>query len=145
MNDFFIFLSSEDGKKLNPSNSASDFTVTLPNAIELENSENIRWSVALSDISISGIQSLPHTVNVMCDIIISSIIRDNYRPILRSFPSRTLTSASLFLPYYIPLNCSRIERVRIYLEDTDLSPIELSSTWDITQLSCSLHFQKSRH
>ena len=139
-----MFLSSVDGRELNPSNTAVDFTVSLPSRVKLWNLEGSRWKVALSDVSISGIHSLSSSVNVMCDIVSSSLIRNSYQPILRSFPAQTLASASLFLPYYMPLNTSSIERIRIYLLDDKLQPLLLPPGESEVVLSCSLHFLRNK-
>ena len=145
MDNFYIFLSSSDSKQINSTNKPHDFTVVLPQSISFNREEGTEWTVALADIAITNQGDLTKTILVFCDIVSPSLIRGSYNPVLRSFPSQTLKSTSLFLPYYLPVNSSLIERIRIYLVDDKLKPITFDESKGDIELTCSLHFQMYRH
>lgn len=153
MTDFFIFLSSLDSVDKFKTNNPFDFTVELPKPITIHNQERYYWSVSMSDISIH----LDHAessynspfVHVMCDIVSVSIIRNAYKPLLRSFSTRVegrtnrtfLTATnSLYIPQYFPIINNHFNRIRIYLTDHNLKNINyiIPNTGELT---CSLHFQ----
>lgn len=116
MTDFFIFLSSLDNDDKFKFNNPFDFTVELPKPIILHNHERYYWSVAMTDISLhlNQVESPFNSpfVHVMCDLVIDSIIRNVYKPVLRSFSTREegvynrsslSVSNSLFIPQYFPI------------------------------------------
>jgi len=153
MSEFFIFLSSNDSVNKFTTNNPFDFTVELPRPIELHSHERYYWTVALSDIYFHLEQTespfISPFVHVMCDIVSPSIIRNGYKPVLRSFSIReasrvnsTLISASnsLFLPQYFPIISSNFNRIRIYLTDHNLQNINNINN-SSGELTCSLHFQ----
>jgi len=153
MSEFFIFLSSVDSITKFKSNNPFDFTVELPKAIELHSHERYYWTVAMSDISFHLNQaespfSSPF-VHVMCDIVSPSIIRNGFKPLLRTFSTREESGAyrsfisasnSLFLPQYFPIISSNFNRIRIYLTDHNLRNIDNTNN-SSGELTCSLHFQ----
>jgi len=146
MSDFFIFLSSLDNIDKFPSNCSTDFISELPTPIHLNSKENFYWTVSLVDITLLKNETpITPIIHLMCDIIEPSVIKGDYRPILRSFPVHSPTraditsSGSLFIPYQFPLITNLLHRIRIYLTDHKLQPLELGS--EDTELICSLHFQ----
>ena len=88
-----------------------------------------------------GLSSLPESVLVLSDVASSSYIYNGYEPILRILPAGSELSTSLFQSYYISLNSSRFNRIRIYLRNSEGGQLDLDK-WkgrDIC-LKCTLHF-----
>ena len=69
--NFYIFLSSKDSLRFHPDNKGYNFTVELPERVELRGN----WKVVLCDIS--------ETLMVFSDICDYSFDRDSLEPILR--------------------------------------------------------------
>ena len=126
ISEYYMFLSSGDSRDVFSGNHFADFTTELP---ELHNfGDSFDWSVALTEVSFESASqtSLPHGVVVLSDMVGRSFIRERYAPVLRHIPSSLLSlSTSLFQPHYVALTTLRLKRVRLYLTDFDLQPIEI--------------------
>lgn len=118
MGRFYLNLSSKDSKSARPGNTFSNFMVELPRKYHFETVQSV---FALTDISIVGLADdnnslLPEPLAVLCDISNDSYIGEGFLPILRTLPSATDLSASLFQSYYIAVNTSGCSKIRIYLK-----------------------------
>ena len=125
----YLFLSSRDSSGDYPTNKWYDFTIVLPKTIEL----NENWECAQMDI-----KCFPHIEKefvVYTDIVHQSYIRDSTASILR----RVYSSPSIFVrPYFIPINRTSIERIRMYIRDLETGG---EPTEAITELTCTLAFR----
>ena len=143
--EFYLFLSSSDGKNMHPNNSYHDFTITLPKMVHLPNMDKhgveIKWSMALCEIYLQLRDAMDKSYNiaVMCDLVEQSYLNSSYAPVIRIFPGETIETASLFSTYNIQLSTNSFSSVRIYLQD--LSGLTLPNQFGSTVLSCVLHFQ----
>jgi len=140
-----MFVSSTDSKNKFINNSFDDFVVELNPEIELEcNCYRTEWTFALTEISISnGVQSLlPEACIVLCDLAQCSYIKDGQAPVLRTIASESDKTGSLYQSYYIGINKLRFNRLRIYLRNKDLDPLN-KELWDPNIiLKITLHFQR---
>ena len=140
-----MYLSSRDSLILYSNNQFDDFIVELPEMYRFREGE--KWSVALTDISISSesMTSLPESIIVMSDIISDSLIQERYLPVLRPIPAHSKELiTSLFHPHYILLTNLRISRIRIYCLSEKLTPLINSSLWDRDAITrCTLHFKNT--
>ena len=77
------------------------------------------------------------TLVVLCDLASGSYIRGSYCPVLRIFREESYPVTSLSIPYYIAVNTSSFNSIRIYLRTEDLQAI---TDFDPNlNLSCTLH------
>lgn len=143
--NFYIYLSSADSKHLYNNNTFSDFTVELWRPHSFEEGE---WLFALTDIYLETKTrkrqiALAESVIILSDLAKSSYIREQGAPVLRYIPATDDVGSSLFQPHYVGLSKTRVSRIRVYLKDQNLKPID-SSKWekDLT-LKCTLHFMKA--
>lgn len=147
MDNFHIYLTSEDSKEIYADNSFTDFTVELP--LEQSFGDGRGWSFALTDIHLenklgSSIrEELVESIIVCCDLAKSSFIRSSLLPVLRYIPAGEQFGASLFQAYYVGLASNRVRRIRIYLLNRNLQPID-TSNWPHSNiiLTCTLHFTR---
>lgn len=131
--EHYLFVSSDNSLNYHPSNSASDFTVELSQDIKLEGD----WKIALLDFSCDSAGR--DYLRVCCDICFPSWLDDQYMPVLRSFPiSEGFTSRVFAFPYYIPIHCHSLKRIRVYIIGDNTSEAALRST----PLKCTLHLKK---
>lgn len=143
--EFYLFISSSDGIQSSPLNVYHDFTVTLPKFIKLppnsDSGDRLKWSVALCDIYIQGVQ-FPNkyfNIAVMCDIIEQSYLKGGYAPVLRILPGEQADGASLYTTYHIELSTYSFSSIRIFL--SELAGKSLPAHTSSSVLSCTLHFQ----
>ena len=158
---FYLHLSSEDSSSTSyAEHKFTDFTTSLPK--ELYFKQQNSWTAALVDISLSNytsnntgsarpiiIKDLPQGVTVLCDVVANSYFKSGLYPVLRIIGRETSVAGSMQQTFYIPLNTSKISRVRIYLKDEDLRDLDISKWLDDTsihndgeriELRCTLHF-----
>jgi hypothetical protein len=137
--DFHLFLSSLDSKAIHRANTAIDFTVELPQTVDL----NGEWECALVDFQLVG-SILPFDPFCLCsDICEQSCVGDERLPILRrlSAKGREQDSAYQFeQPQYILLKLNRINRIRIYITSTNHPKIADTSG----VLTCTLHLRSKK-
>ena len=125
----YLFLYSRDSSRDYPTNKWCDFTIVLPEILEL----NENWECTLMNI-----KCFPHIEKefmVYTDIVHQGYIRDSTASILR----RGYSSPSIFVrPYFIPINRTSIERIRMYIRDLETGG---EPTKAITELTCTLAFR----
>lgn len=146
-----MFISSSDSTNLHAGNIFSDFVFELPSFHSFGDGEG--WSFALTDLHIektkplSGRHDIPESIVVCCDLARESYIRSRLLPVLRYVPATTdeISGASLFMPYYVGISKTRVQRIRIFLLDSDLNPLnkKQAKLWPGNlNLTCTLHFQR---
>ncbi len=87
LQDFHIFISSEDNKDVFPNNNFTNFTTLLPLTIYLNDSTNTIWTVSLTDAcflnTVTGFKAnLPESCVILSNIVEGSIIRGQVHPVL---------------------------------------------------------------
>ena len=157
MGGFYMFLTSSDSKTLFPLNNYDDFTIEFDRAIELSETCGFgytqTWRFALTEISLeteSGKErrSLPESVVVLSDLCATSYIHATEAPVLRTVGAKGELGAGLGQIYYIGVNKSAFNRLRIQIKDRDLKSLSKSDSNDRLWpekaiLKCTLHFIRS--
>ena len=146
MSGFYLFLSSADCKKVFADNRFDNFRVQFEPEIKLACECRQEWSFALTEISIitpAKSHSLPpETCTVLCDLAEGSYMRETYNPILRRIDTDAEASGSLFQTYYIGVNSTQFNCIRIYLKNKDLEDLDAKLWHPSTVVNLTLHFQK---
>jgi hypothetical protein len=136
--DFHLFLSSLDSETIHSTNQRTDFTVELPQPINLKGS----WECALLDFQLTG-ATIPNDPFYLCsDICEDSSVGDVRLPVLRrlSAKGRKKDSEIQFQhPLYMRVRLDHIPRIRLFIR-----PEHHSDEADRSgQLTCTLHFKKT--
>ena len=103
----YLFLNSQDSKTIHPHNTPFDFTVELPQPINVTG----KAKIALTEINYPG--KYKQDLYVYCDVCDYNYVKDGYKPILRIINGSN-TYNKLF---YIPISSSHISRIRVYIRD----------------------------
>lgn len=116
----YLFLHSEDSLLTHPQNNATDFTVDLPQPLDLPG----KWSIALTEISITPNKKAD--LYVYCDVCDYSYQRNTRKPILRIIKGSTTFAK----PYYIPVAVNYTPRIRVYIRDSkgNIPSFEISTS-----------------
>ena len=110
--DFYIFLSSKDSLRYHPDNKGYNFTVELPERVELRGN----WKVALCDIFLN--EKISDTLMVYSDICDYSFVRDSLEPILRMVMPNNKRSQIFSDRFYLGVRQSNLGRIKIYIKDS---------------------------
>ena len=110
--DFYIFLSSKDSLRFHPDNKGYNFTVELPERVELRGN----WKVALCDIFFN--EKISDTLMVCSDICDYSFVRDSLEPILRMVMPNNKRSQIFSDRFYLGVRQSNLGRIKIYIKDS---------------------------
>lgn len=151
----YVFLTSTDSTVEHPTNSATDFTVLLPETLFLEK----QWMVCLSEVRFTAdIDANLPDFFICSDVCEASIVGGQKVTVLRRIAISQITSGYMSKgmsaniqvtsshvihtvfdnPYYIPVKKKHIDCIRIYIRDTDgRTPSVIKGT-----LSCTLHFKR---
>ena len=112
----YINLSSEDDMVRHPSNTPSDFTVTLSPFVILAPGEN--WTVAIAEIEFNSSSLDPF---YLCsDLCSSSPVGTTTLPLVRTiWPSASGTTHVFPFtpPFYVAVRKQVVDEIRIYLKD----------------------------
>lgn len=142
-NQFFVHLSNHDSSEYFRSNTVANFTVKLPETIQLEG----RWYVGLSEIVLfkkHKERNIEFMVMVLSDICEDSIMGNNKVNMLRMLPLKAVLGQiqvkTFANTHYHLVKKQSIERIEISIKVIDGSPTGLD---DIGSVRCSLHFRKA--
>jgi hypothetical protein len=130
MRDFYIHMSSNDSIKYYPESDSSNFTIHLPDEIELHG----QWECALAEIDLPV--NPRKDLIICCDIVESGVILGKKLPVLRRvFKKNKFTE--FINRFYVPVIRSSFRTICIYV---------LSGTGEIVsfgdgRLSCAVHFK----
>ncbi len=153
MQEFHIFISSEDSKEIYPANKFNSFTCVLPATVYLKPTPNAFYSVGLTDVclhnAITGFKvEIPESCVITSNIVEGSIIRNQVHPILCQLWSSSLAfSHTYHVPIYRPINVPSINKITIELLTHNLKEINkeawkalLTDQSKDLELSVILHF-----
>jgi hypothetical protein len=137
--DFHLFLSSLDSEALHPGNTPSDFTVELPQSIQLAGV----WECALLDFQLSGATSPSDPFCLCSDICEESYVGDNQLPIFRRISLKG-KKKDLFMQFnplqYVTVKRDQFKRIRVFIT----SPRHTTVTVPSGELTCTLHLRSKR-
>ena len=139
MDNTYVYLSSNDSSKLYPHNTPTNFTVALPQTLQLKG----KWSANLLDICANAPANTP-TINLYaaCSIVTTSFAKEQSLRILRQITlKKGKRGRQVFSsPQYVTVdNTSDISVINITILDTGtLLPATLSPE----AVSCTLHIKR---
>ena len=138
MDDFYIFLTSDDSIDLFPNNKPSEFTVSLGRNINLSGT----WLCGLKEITYHINEDLPETVLILCNICEQSYVRNTYMPILRRlhFPltEEGVFTDTLYEPFYMKVIDNNLSNITICIRGQDDADVE----FDHHSIKCVLHLKR---
>ena len=148
---FYLYLDKTDSLNYFPRNNGRDFTVKLPERLNLMAGS---WSCGLVQVCMAGSQSdLIREIFICCDIIEDSFTAAGKLPVLRSFSPQHISgnagqeSQGNFTKhieysniFYIHLRQACFEKVNIYIKDRKWG----DSTGDLEVRNCVLHFTRQQ-
>ena len=105
----YVYVSSADSKTIYPNNSAEEFIVELPHAIQ------DYTKIAVTYVHFRGRPSTYYYI--FCDAIESSVIKGNTLPVLGSF----FESGSISNPAYVKISREEVQRLRLVVKPADSS------------------------
>jgi hypothetical protein len=127
---YYLYLKSNDSKNV-PQNTPGDFTIELPRTLHLSS----EWECSLKEVISS---SRTNTVYVCSDLCVESFACGTAYPILRVIHNKskqTSTTLTFIDPYYVTVNKPRLDRLRIFIRGSELTPTTTKS--DIVLLYAS--------
>ena len=156
MNAFYMFISSKDSIKLYKDNAYDDFYVQFDREIVLEQSCSLgykqSWQFALVELSVEfegrRNNSLPDGVLILSDLAEPSYVNATELGVLRCIASKGEAGNSLGQIYYIGVNKTRFNCLRIQVKTRDLKALNKSSedknAWPAEgEFRCVLHFTRA--
>ena len=108
--DFYIFLSSQDGKQLYPGNSGRYFIVQLLQQLDFAG----EWEVALSNIYIQPKDGTNTRLLVCCDFVDYAIVGDLLQPVLQRASS---TNPGFVIEHFYWVTQTHICQIHIFVLD----------------------------
>lgn len=135
MEEHYLFLNSSLSKNLHPSNTPLDFTVELPHSYEL----NGQWACGLKEIQLSVRENIVYVCSDICE---ESYAENTMIPILRTLHKPEGNSSLAYFhfddPMYVKLKAKVMNRVRIFIRDTQLKGANATDS----TVHCTLHLRK---
>lgn len=135
---YHLFLSSKDSKKHFEDNTASDFTVQLPNTLHFHSGQ---WSCGLLDIECTKTRGVNDSFYVCADFVASSVADERRLPVLRRVSTRDAKGRSIVTTFgdviYVPVIVKSLTLARVYImsDGNKSSPFAQD-----TDLKCTLRF-----
>ena len=112
--NFYLFISSSDSLSFHPDNKGSNFTVELPESVNLHG----EWEAALCDFYHNP--EVNEILYVFCDLCDYSYIGNSLEPIIRKiYPNSTSTDFQFSSNYYINVKNKNINRIKVYIRDVN--------------------------
>ena len=133
MNDFYIYLSSDDSLNFYPENNSSRFSVQFMEQLNLPG----EWMCALTEISMPA--SSPGDIYIACDITDRMFTVNGKFPILRRL-FRKARYTEFINRNYVKVVRNSLRSLSIYITDDKGIPISFKDG----RLKCTLHFTRSQ-
>ena len=127
--EFYMYISSTDSVNTFPTNTASDFSVLLPDRIRFNPIES--WNCGLVELIIPN--ELNEPAFLCSNFCQPSIVGERRLPVLRRIIDLHVDPSHV---NYVPIRCSELAVLQMYL--TDSTGQKLSLTTGTTY--CTLHF-----
>ncbi len=113
----YLFLSSNDAKSYYSTNTATDFTVQLPETLVLKG----EWWCSLEEIKFLNkfAVPVPSLVYVCCDFVEDSYVGGRKLPVLRTVsikPRSLKTDLTFDNPFYLRVSRSELRQLRVYIK-----------------------------
>lgn len=137
---FFLFLNSQDSAVFHSTNTADDFTISLPKPYIMEGI----WECALFEMSVSLRNDVSTSrIHICTDVVEDSYVSNTMLPILRVVtlrPGRDFVELTYQRPFYFDVCKQEIGRIRLFIRDEQLHPLHSN----LRYFTCVLGFRKKR-
>ena len=134
MDDFYLFLASNDSTDYYPNNSPTHFSVKLPETIHLSGREP--WMCALRQFQCKT--RSPTNIYVLCDAIEDSFALGRKLPVLQRLPkqvrNRVVESFDASLCFKVTRHA--LNTITVYIKDEQMETVSFAEE----QANCTLHF-----
>ena len=139
MNNAYIYLSSLDFSNIHPENKANNFTIVLPQKLQLSGV----WSLGLLDIDINIKTGRMSQIFVVCDIVNNSYVGNQLHRVLRRVTvTSDIDTYTFSAPQYVTVeNTCDIQAINITILDCDTM---LPSLLPLGKVNCTLHLKRDR-
>lgn len=139
MTDIYFFISSQDSVDLNSNNDPSDFWIQLPKPYLLEGD----WVCSLKEISLTlDFKPKSARLYLCCDLVEDSYVFNTLLPVLSNVEVQSrykkFKATEYTHPAYIKVKSKNFQRIRLYLLDQELKPVQFTSN----DLHCVIHLMK---
>lgn len=113
---FFIYFASHESRFIYPHNSPEDFTIQLPDRIQLRGT----WLIALADVQYTVPPGESCELLIQCNLCDMSIVGNHKLPILRRLVTRQQGHYDVIFPklYYCPLKMYEFDTVQVYINNS---------------------------
>jgi hypothetical protein len=132
MKDFYVYISSAVTKQ-HTQNVFTDFRVTLPHQLELNEGE---WSVGVCEVTLKDTETPFDNFYICTDLIQSNFDSTKSLPILRLVEGKSKQAFANI--YYSPVTHKLLDTFQIYLKPVG----ETLSSVDDSVFFCTLHFKR---
>ena len=132
-----IVLRSSESQKLFPDNKPYSFTVELPKWLSFPDMSS--WTIQLSEFYAGGVgNNTRKELLVFCNVCETSIVGEQYRPLLRRIFSEGGKNHIFFRPYEVPIKDNGFQSLHFEIKDKDYQPAffltgEVSMTLEFKQ------------
>ena len=135
MEEFYLFLSSDDSKEYFPDNAPSMFTVKLPQTLELKEGN---WFCILLELSCK--LKTPADLYVFCDGVQDSYVRDRKLPVLQHLPKTkdNLVKERFGPTVALPVSRHVFNTLTVYIKGADM----VAPSFMNQPLTCTLRLFK---
>ena len=127
--EYYVYVSSTDSIKTFPTNTASDFTILLPDRLQFKPLES--WSCGLVELLIPSALSNP--AFLCSNFSQSSIVGERRLPTLRRIVNEYSDPSHVI---YVPIRCSELDLIRLYITGYNDEKVSFGSGTTY----CTLHF-----
>ena len=137
MNEFYLFVNSDDSLSVNEDNVGSDFRINLPRSYILEGS----WECALMELSFAPeLEASTRRIYICSDLVDASYAKNTSLPILRSVAvlSEEVTDMTFDRPIYIKVRQQEVNRFHMFILDDNLKMCHFKDD----HVYCLLHFRR---
>ena len=134
--EVYMYLSSDSSNAYYANNTAGQFTVLLPEPLDLDGA----WEAALIQFQNPGITTSKQVI-ILLDIIEDIIFENNKKPIVRRcFLSNQKELITFDSKFYKAIKNSHVDRISIRILDDEGRIV----TFAEQNLKCTLHLRKCR-
>ena len=145
MEEFYLYLSSEDSVRHFPGNRGADFTIQLPRTYHLTGN----WVCALKEVqfvnsfdSNFGLNKTPTRLYILTNLCTSSYVNNSEQCVLRSVQvnvnPHSVCAHNYADAYYLKVIVNEFNTVHLYITDETFRKVEFTEE----PVYCMLHFKK---
>ena len=137
MDEFYLFINSQDSLSTFPSNVGGNFKICIPKRYILDGT----WECALLEMSfVPELVTSTRRVYLCCDFVEPSYVRGTSLPILQSVGMWNETDVTFDKPMYFKVRSNELYHIEFILKDDQLRTCRLKDD----HVFLLLHFRRKR-